>query len=125
MVVLQMGRLYKIRKHFVLLNKMIEESDFMLFFDGLKIQKDKANKRKQEIQNEINQIEKENIREKIEKKMKETMEGLLSGKKFNKEILTQLIEKIEIDKDKNINIQYRFMELNFIGENIKYEKASG
>lgn len=107
------------------LNKMIEESDFMLFFDGLKIQKDKANKRKQEIQDEINQIEKENIREKIEKKMKETMEGLLSGKKFNKEILTQLIEKIEIDKDKNINIQYRFMELNFIGENIKYEKASG
>ena len=107
------------------LNKMIEESDFMLFFDGLKIQKDKANKRKQEIQDEINQIEKENIREKIEKKMKETMGGLLSGKKFNKEILTQLIEKIEIDKDKNINIQYRFMELNFIGENIKYEKASG
>lgn len=106
------------------LNKMIEESDFILFFDGLKIQKEKVEKRKQEIQDEINQIEKENIKEKIEKSIKDTMEELLSGKKINKEILTQLIEKIEIDKDKNINIQYKFIELNCIGENIKYEKAS-
>ena len=52
------------------------------------------------------------------------MQELLSEKKFSKEILTKLIEKIEIDKDKNINIHYKFIELNCIGENIKYEKAN-
>lgn len=106
------------------LNKLIEETDFMLFFDGLKIQKDKAEKRKQETQDEIIQIEKENIKEKIGKKIKDTMQELLSEKKFSKEILTKLIEKIEIDKDKNINIHYKFIELNCIGENIKYEKTN-
>ena len=63
------------------------------------------------------------VKTKIKDTMKETMKQLSQGAEFTKEILTKLVKRIEIDKDKNINIQYNFLELNCIGDNIQYEKT--
>ena len=63
------------------------------------------------------------VKTKIKDTMKETMKQLAQGAEFTKEVLTQLVKRIEIDKDKNINIQYNFLELNCIGETIQYEKT--
>ena len=105
------------------LNKVIEESDFLLFSDGLKNQRDKLVAIKQDIQEQLNEFEKVDVTNRIEQRMKEMMEDLVNGGDFTKENLIQLVRRIEIDKDKNINIQYNFLELNCIGEKNEYEKT--
>ena len=105
------------------LNKVIEESDFLLFSDGLKNQRDKLVAIKQDIQEQLNEFEKVDVTNRIEQRMKEMMEDLVNGGDFTKENLIQLVRRIETDKDKNINIQYNFLELNCIGEKNEYEKT--
>ncbi|MFR2788054.1 MAG: recombinase family protein [Clostridia bacterium] len=105
------------------LNKLIEETDFILFSEGLKTQREKILKIKRELEEELSEFDMHEIRRKIKDNMKETLKQLSKGAGFTKEILTQLIKRIEIDKDKNINIQYNFLELNCIGDNIQYEKT--
>ena len=105
------------------LNKLIEEPDFILFSEGLKTQREKGLKIKQELEEELSEFDMHEVKTKIKENMKETLKQLSKGAGFTKEILTQLIKRIEIDKDKNINIQYNFLELNCIGDNIQYEKT--
>ena len=47
--------------------------------------------------------------------MKNTLEQIVKNKNFSKETLQQIVNKIEIDKDKNILIHFNFYELNCIG----------
>ena len=105
------------------LNKIIEESDYLLFSEGFKNQREKLLKMKEEIKKEQDTFNKQEIITKIENSIKEEMEKIANGGEFNKENLSQLIKRIEIDKDKNIIINYNFIELNCIGEKIKYEKT--
>ena len=105
------------------LNKLIEESDFILFSEGLKVQREKALNIKKELEEELAVFNMQEVKTKIKNTMKETMKQLAQGAEFTKEVLTQLVKRIEIDKDKNINIQYNFLELNCIGETIQYEKT--
>lgn len=105
------------------LNKLIEESDFILFSEGLKTQREKVFKIKQELEEELFAFNMQEVKTIIKDTMKETMKQLSQGAEFTKEILTKLVKRIEIDKDKNINIQYNFLELNCIGDNIQYEKT--
>ena len=105
------------------LNKLIEETDFILFSKGLKTQREKVLKIKQELEEELGAFDMCEVKIKIKDAMKETLKQLSQGAEFTKEILTQLIKRIEIDKDKNINIQYNFLELNCIGDNIPYEET--
>ena len=105
------------------LNKLIEESDFILFSEGLKVQREKALNIKKELEEELAVFNMQEVKTKIKDTMKETMKQLAQGAEFTKEVLTQLVKRIEIDKDKNINIQYNFLELNCIGETIQYEKT--
>lgn len=105
------------------LNKLIEETDFILFSEGLKTQREKILKIKRELEEELSEFDMHEVKTKIKDNMKETLKQLSKGAGFTKEILTQLIKRIEIDKDKNINIQYNFLELNCIGDNIQYEKT--
>ena len=94
-----------------------------MFSDGLKNQRDKLVAIKQDIQEQLNEFEKVDVTNRIEQRMKEMMEDLVNGGDFTKENLIQLVRRIEIDKDKNINIQYNFLELNCIGEKNEYEKT--
>lgn len=105
------------------LNKIIEESDFQLFSDGLKKQREKLLKIEEDIKKEQEVFIKQETISKIEKNIKEEMEKLKNGGAFNKKNLSQLIRKVEIDKDKNIIINYNFFELNCIGEKIEYSKT--
>ena len=105
------------------MNKLIEETDFILFSEGLKTQREKILKIKRELEEELSEFDMHEVKTKIKDNMKETLKQLSKGAGFTKEILTQLIKRIEIDKDKNINIQYNFLELNCIGDNIQYEKT--
>ena len=60
------------------------------------------------------------------KDLDELIEKFLELEKIDKLYLYRLIEKIEIDKDKNVYLYFNFSKLNFICENmegvIKIEK---
>lgn len=59
---------------------------------------------------------KNNIKEK--KKLDELIEKFLRLEHIEKMYLYRLINKIEIDKDKNVYIYFNFSKLNFINENV-------
>lgn len=77
------------------------------------------NSRIYEIDNEENQI-KEDTKEII--KYEEQIKALLNLDEPNRELIKTLVKIIYIDKDKNIEIQYRFKVLNDI--KINYEEIS-
>ncbi len=53
-----------------------------------------------------------------EKLMNKAINGFLEMKEVDKSCLFRLIDKIEIDKDKNVFISFNFAPLNTINENI-------
>ena len=55
---------------------------------------------------------------KEEKELDELIENFLKFEKPDKMFLYRLINKIEIDKDKNIYIYFNFSRLNSINENL-------
>lgn len=77
------------------------------------------NSRIYEIDNEENQI-KEDTKEII--KYEEQIKALLNLDEPNRELIKTLVKRIYIDKDKNIEIQYRFKVLDDI--KINYEEIS-
>ena len=77
------------------------------------------NSRIYEIDNEENQI-KEDTKEII--KYEEQIKALLNLDEPNRELIKTLVKIIYIDKDKNIEIQYRFKVLDDI--KINYEEIS-
>ena len=77
------------------------------------------NSRIYEIDNEDNQI-KEDTKEII--KYEERIKALLNLDEPNRELIKTLVKRIYIDKDKNIEIQYRFKVLDDI--KINYEEIS-
>ena len=55
---------------------------------------------------------------KEEKELDELIENFLKLDKIDKIYLYRLINKIEIDKDKNVYIYFNFLKLNSINENL-------
>ena len=51
-------------------------------------------------------------------KMNKLIDEFLEMKEIDKSYLFRLVDKIEIDKDKNVFITFNFAPLNTIGENI-------
>ena len=97
------------------LNGIIEEQDYSLFSEGLLNERHRLEKIKSETEEELQCFENESDSKKIEEKMKNTLEQIVKNKNFSKETLQQIVNKIEIDKDKNILIHFNFYELNCIG----------
>lgn len=64
--------------------------------------------------------EKINIKNKIaeEKELDELIDEFLKLKQIDKMYLYRLINKIEIDKDKNVYIYFNFSKLNSINKNL-------
>ena len=58
-------------------------------------------------------------RTKEEKELDELIENFLKLEKIDKIYLYRLINKIEIDKDKNVYIYFNFSKLNSINENLE------
>ena len=82
----------------------------------------KLKEQKQELEQKLNGTEEKistKNKTKEEKELDELIEKFLKLEKIDKIYLYRLINKIEIDKDKNIYIYFNFSKLNSINENLE------
>lgn len=100
-------------------NGIISADNYVRLVSHTEKQIASLNSRIYEIDNEENQI-KEDTKEII--KYEEQIKALLNLDEPNRELIKTLVKRIYIDKDKNIEIQYRFKVLDDI--KINYEQIS-
>ena len=103
------------------LKGILQEEDYIRVSQKLSLERVKLNQQKQELEKKI--ITKQDTIEtkKCEKK-KENLDKLIDNflkfEKIDKIFLYRLINKIEIDKDKNVYIYFNFSKLNSITKNL-------
>ena len=103
------------------LKGILQEEDYIRVSQKLGSERVKLNEQKQELEQKLIGVEDkiENKRQKEEEKeLGKLMENFLKFEKIDKIFLYRLINKIEIDKDKNIYIYFNFSKLNSITENL-------
>ena len=89
------------------LNGLIEEQDYSCFSDNLLNERHKL----------------EELKGKIECKLKKVIKKIVDGKELKKEDLQQLVNKIEIDESENVLIHFNFHKLNCIGGHYNYDDS--
>ena len=93
------------------LKDVLKEEDYIRVSQKLKLERTKLNEQKKELEQKLSQAE-ENIDSKNkvikEKELDELIKNFLKLEKIDKIYLYRLINKIEIDKDKNIYIYFDF-----------------
>ena len=111
------------------LRGILQEEDYVRVSQKLSLERTKLNEQKQELEQKLI-----GTKDKIENKnqtkegntsaasepllLDELIENFLKLEKIDKIYLYRLINKIEIDKDKNIYIYFNFSKLNSINENL-------
>ena len=103
------------------LRGVLQEEDYIRVSQKLKFERIKLNEHKKELEQKLSQTEeKRDNKNKVkeEKELEELIEEFLKLEKIDKIYLYRLINKIEIDKDKNIYIYFNFSKLNSINENL-------
>ncbi len=103
------------------LRRIITEEDYVRISNKLTFDRTNLLKQKEELKLKINQNEEKistKDKAKEEKELDEVIENFLKFEKPDKMFLYRLINKIEIDKDKNIYIYFNFSKLNSINENL-------
>ena len=103
------------------LNGLLEEQDFKMFSEGLVNQRHRIEKVLSESKTELHDFREDLTQNRIKSDMKKIITKLSKSKDFNKEIINQLVNRIEIDKDKNAVIYFNFYELNCLGGQIDGE----
>ena len=103
------------------LRGVLQEEDYVRVSQKLKFERIKLNEHKKELEQKLSQTEekidnKNKVKE--EKELEELIGNFLKLEKIDKIYLYRLINKIEIDKDKNIYIYFNFSKLNSINENL-------
>ena len=103
------------------LRDVLQEEDYIRVSQKLNFERKKLNEHKKELEQKLSQTEekmdnKNKVKE--EKELEELIENFLKLEKIDKIYLYRLINKIEIDKDKNIYIYFNFSKLNSINENL-------
>ena len=91
------------------------------FLGKFNFERTKLNEQKKELEQKINQTEQKietKSKTNEEKELDNLIEEFLKLEKIDKIYLYRLINKIEIDKDKNIYIYFNFSKLNSINENL-------
>lgn len=112
------------------LRGVLQEEDYIRVSQKFNLERTKLNEQKVELQKKLCVGENDSVcpknQTKEEKELDELIENFLKFEKPDKMFLYRLINKIEIDKDKNIYIYFNFSKLNSINENfdefIKIEK---
>ena len=103
------------------LRGVLQEKDYVRVSQKFNFERTKLNEQKQELEQKLigldNKIERKN-HTKEEKELDELIENFLKLEKIDKIYLYRLINKIEIDKNKNIYIYFSFSKLNVINENL-------
>ena len=105
------------------LNGLIEAQDYLLFSEGLLNNRHRLEKLKLKSEEELQCFKSEFDSNMIEDKMKKILTQIVKNKEFSKETLQQIVNKIEIDKNKNILIHFSFAELNSIGVGFNTKQA--
>ena len=103
------------------LKGILQEEDYVRVSQKLGSERVKLNEQKQELEQKLIGVEDkiENKKQKEEEKeLDKLIEEFLKFEKIDKIFLYRLINKIEIDKDKNIYIYFNFSKLNSITENL-------
>lgn len=104
------------------LNGILEEQDFKLFSVGLINERKRIESLLYELKSQIKGFSENMMSETIKSDMKKVIENLLKNKLYTKEVLNQLVNRIEVDKNNNVIIYFNFHELNYLGgviENVK------
>ena len=99
----------------------MQEEDYIRVSQKLKFDRTKLNEQKKELEEKLSQTEEKvnnKNKAKEEKELEELIEDFLKLEKIDKIYLYRLINKIEIDKDKNIYIYFNLSKLNSINENL-------
>ena len=103
------------------LKGILQEEDYIRVSQKLSLERVKLNQQKQELEKKIitkqDTIETKKCEEKKEN-LDKLIENFLKFEKIDKIFLYRLINKIEIDKDKNVYIYFNFSKLNSITENL-------
>ena len=103
------------------LRGVLQEEDYVRVSQKLKFERIKLNEHKKELEQKLSQTEEKidnKNKVKDEKELEELIGNFLKLEKIDKIYLYRLINKIEIDKDKNIYIYFNFSKLNSINENL-------
>ena len=103
------------------LRGVLQEEDYIRVSQKFKFERTKLNEQKKELEQKISQVElnlETKNKTKEEKKLDKLIEEFLKLEKIDKIYLYRLINKIEIDKDKNVYIYFNFSKLNSINENL-------
>lgn len=102
------------------LNGLLTDIDFTRISVRFVNEREKLTNEKSELADRFQLLQgQKNIKNKNdEEKMNKTINEFLAMKEIDKSCLFRLIDKIEIDKDKNVFIVFNFAPLNTINENI-------
>ena len=104
------------------LRGILQVEDYIRVSQRVNFEKTKLTEQKKEIEQKLRGTEYKVIRKNYvreEKELDELMENFLNFEKPDKIYLYRLINKIEIDKDKNVYIYFNFSKPNSINENLK------
>ena len=102
------------------LNGILTDIDFSRISAKFVNERDKITNEKSELMDRFQSLQgQQTIKNKTdEEQMNKTINEFLEMKEIDKSYLFRLIDKIEIDKDKNVFITFNFTPLNTINENI-------
>lgn len=103
------------------LRDILQEEDYIRVSQKLNFERIKLNEQKKELEQKLSQTDEKvdnKNKAKEEKGLDELIENFLKLEKIDKIYLYRLINKIEVDKDKNIYIEFNFSKLNSINENL-------
>lgn len=102
------------------LNGILTDTDFTRISTRFVNERDKLTNEKSELIDRFQTLQgQQTIKDKNdEEKMNKIINEFLEMKEIDKSSLFRLIDKIEIDKDKNVFISFNFAPLNTINENI-------
>ena len=107
------------------LRGILQEEDYIRVSQKFNFEKAKLNEQRKELEQKLIGTEDKITRKnyvKEEKELDELIEDFLKFEKPDKIYLYRLINKIEIDKDKNVYIYFNFSKLNSINENLEIEE---
>lgn len=107
------------------LNGLLEEQDFKLFSDGLVNERHRIEKILNESRNELDSFQEDSNNNRIKADMQKVIKKIIKSKAYTKEIINQLVNRIEVDKDNHAVIYFNFYELNCIGGEVNVKQASG
>ena len=107
------------------LSGLLEEQDFKLFSENLVNERHRIETVLNEARKELDSFQEDATNSRIKTDMQKFIKEIIKSKEYTKEILNQLVNRIEVDKDNHAVIYFNFYELNCIGGEVDVKQASG